>query len=591
MLTVLLGAAIIAAVAAVVIVLPSTSEERRSAAGSPAASSPTPSAVFTDSCGTFDTGTRTPYSVTGYWLVPTSNKCTWRKQLEAIHKVGGDTVIRLGTGLQPRGLDEEGHVLAKDGEIDSRYEACEEDGMTCMAAAERDLKAANANNQVTWTYVYRTDERFGPEVFRCPQMERSIETPKAVFYRIVLPEDGSDDPGCDFTGKPRNYHVILVAAAVQDSLTELLDLADRFHMQVFPALPLAPRDPLVQTRADPQHIGTLTTLTRRILQDYGARLRGRASLGGVYQPFELQLRALTDEDPTLRVYAEQHEIVEQEFPGKPILVSPYLDARKRVAFGASPEQVAQGFEALVRTGVGIIAPQDSRGTGKVGLFWPDQKDEQVDERLRSVVGESSYDTAYHGSTRDYYRAMAQARAEMVQDGYKVQLWANVEAFEPSGTQPCGSQGTRGATDKKRLDAAVTLAGRYVSKVISYMWSDFFTCGTPSLSQQIAADWNRPLAVDAIRKGRGIQDGLEVRGYNLAGTRVRLTWEGLATPKVADVAAVGWYDPAPAPEMPFGVHTAWIPVDWGEVPAGTWVRVEVFSADGRPGAEPLHVRVT
>ncbi|MGN9845470.1 hypothetical protein ACTMTI_45855 [Nonomuraea sp. H19] len=106
--------------------------------------------------------------------------------------------------------------------------------------------------------------------------------------------------------------MILVAGSNQDkdSLTELLDLADQFGMRVFPALPLARRDSKAETRAEKRHLGTL----------------------------------------------------------KLILISPYLDARKRVAFGQTPKQVAEGFEALVKTGLEIIAPQDSRGTGKVGLF-------------------------------------------------------------------------------------------------------------------------------------------------------------------------------------------------------------------------------
>jgi hypothetical protein len=460
-----------------------------------------------------------------------------------------------------------------------------------MRAAERDLRAANPDNEITGTYVYRTDERFGDAIFRCPSMETSVTVGKAVFYRLIMPDDGSDDAGCDFSTEAGSYHVILIAAAAEDSLTELLDLADRFHMQVFPALPLAPRDSERPTYAAPEHIGTLTTLTRRILQDYGVRHSDRESLGGVYQPFELQMRAMNDDHPTLRVYAEQHLIVEQELPGKPILVSPYLDARKRVAFGATPEEVAQGFEALVRTGVGIIAPQDSRGTGKVGLFWPDERDDPVDDPLRSAVGETTNGTAYHASTRDYYRAMAESRQRMVEEGHHVELWANVEAFEPSGEQQCGNQGTRGATTKARLDAAVTLTGRYVSKVISYMWSDFFTCGSPSLEQQIAADHDRPLAVDAIRKGRGIQDGLEIRGYNLASTKVSVTWEGLATPKLQDVASVGWYDPSPIPDMPDGIQTLWVPLGWNEVPPDAWIVVNVIAPDGREGAEPLHVRVS
>ncbi|SEL47169.1 DUF4434 domain-containing protein [Nonomuraea pusilla] len=592
-LFVLLGAAILTAVAAVIIVLPSSSQEppRPTASSKAPSGAPTPKvSEFTDPCGTFETKEQAPYAVTGYWITPRSNPCTWRHQLEEIHTVGGDTIIRIGYGLQFRSVDSgTGEVKAKDGTLDPLYKDCVEDGLSCHDAAERDLRQANEGNRIGRTYVYRTDESFGNGIFRCPGMERAIKAGKRVYFRLLAPPDGSDDSTCDFTQKATSYDLILVAGSATDSLTELLNLGDQFGMRIFPALPLAPRDPDVPTRANVKHIGTLTTLTRRILQDYGQRFAGRASLGGVYQPFEVQMADTLASNPTLQVYADQHTVVEQELPGKPILISPYLDARKRVAFGQTPKQVAEGFKALVRTGVGIIAPQDSRGTGKVGLFWPDERDSEVDERLRPVVGEATYGTAYHGSTRDYYREMAAAREEMLQAGHQVDLWANVEAFEPSGDRPCAPQGTRGKTDKKRLDQAVTMAGRYVQKIVSYMWSDFMTCGEPSLESEIMSDWQRPVAVDAIRRGRDIQDGVEVRGYNFTGATVVVEWTGGR--KDLDVAAVGWLDQNPFEDVPEGMVTAWVPFDWTQVPPGEWVRISVTVPSGKSTTEPLHVRIS
>ncbi|MGJ6963687.1 DUF4434 domain-containing protein [Streptosporangium sp. G11] len=604
-----LGVAILAGVAAFVVTTPAGNGSPTAGSSSLAASpSPSPSgsgtpsvpvpevAEFTDPCGTFDTTMRWPYAITGYWLIPTADHCTWRRQFGAIHEVGGDTVIRIGWGLQARRLDDDGRVLDGEGKVDARYEPCEEDGVPCALAAENDLKAANPGNRVSWTFVYRTDEAFGPDLFRCPEFERKIVTEKTVFYRIVATDDGTDDASCaNIRAKGRGYHVILVAAAHEDSLTELLDLGDRFGVKVYPALPLAPRDPAQKTRAAKQGTDTLTTLTRRIMQDYGARFQDRTSLGGFYQPFELQMREMkylgdADEDhPTLRVYASQHEIVEQEMPGRPVLVSPYLDARKQRPFSATPKQVAKGFEALARTGVGIIAPQDSRGTGKVGLFWPDQREDEVDERLRPAVEEKTNGDAYHGSTRDYYREMSLARTRMVEQGFNVQLWANVEAFEPSGAEACAAGSGRGRTDKERLDTAVAQVGRYVSKIVSYMWSDFYTCGSPSLAQEIARDHDRPIAADAIRMQRDIQDGMEIRGYNIPmGSKVTITWEGQEEPRVVDVAGVNLTEPPP--DLPVRMGTAWIPFDWTQVPDDTWVQVSVTAADGRAATEALHVRV-
>ncbi|MFG1708744.1 DUF4434 domain-containing protein [Nonomuraea sp. M3C6] len=587
------GAAIVAVVAAVIIVIPSSSDKpattARSSTPKPSHTEPTPKvSEFTDSCGTFETNERAPYAVTGYWITPKSNACTWRSQLEEIHNVGGDTIIRIGYGLQFRSVSDTGEVLAKDGTLDSLYKPCQEDGLSCHDAAERDLRQANPGNRIGRTYVYRTDESFGPDLFRCPEMERSIEVGNRIYYRLITQVDGSDDATCDFSSKATSYDMILVAGSDKDSLSELLDLADQFGMRVFPALPLAPRDPDAPTRANRKHIGTLTTLTRRILQDYGVRFANRDSLGGVYQPFEVQMAATLATNPTLEVYADQHTIVEQELPGKPILISPYLDARKRVGFGQTPKQVAEAFKALAKTGVGIIAPQDSRGTGKVGLFWPDERDTEVDERLRPVVGESTYGTAYHGSTRDYYREMSMAREDMLEAGFEVQLWANVEAFEPSGKEACAPQGTRGKTDKKRLDQAVTMTGRYVQKVVSYMWSDFMTCGTPSLEKEITTDWRRPIAVDAIRRPRDVQDGVEVRGYNFQDSTITIQWSGGTNDQV--VSAVGWLDKDPLEELPEGMQTAWVPFDWSQVPVGEWVRITVKAPSGQSTTEPLHVRI-
>ncbi|MFC4013976.1 DUF4434 domain-containing protein [Nonomuraea purpurea] len=591
-LLVVAGVAIVAVVAAVIVVLPSSDDKPAptvSAAPKPSRTDPTPQvSEFTDQCGTFETKERAPYAVTGYWITPKSNPCTWRNQLREIHDVGGDTIIRIGYGLQFRTVSDGGEILDRDGELDPLYKACQEDGLTCHDAAERDLREANPGNRIGRTYVFRTDESFGPDLFRCSKMERPIEAGNRIYYRIITQPDGSDDATCDFSSKGASYDLILVAGSDKDSLKELLDLGDQFGMRIFPALPLAPRDQDNKLRANKKHIGTLTTLTRRILQDYGVRFADRDSLGGVYQPFEVQMSDTLASNPTLEVYTDQHTIVEQQLPGKPILISPYMDARKRVAFGRTPKQVAEGFKALAKTGVGIIAPQDSRGTGKVGLFWPDERDNEVDERLRSEVGESTYNTAYHGSTRDYYREMAAARDEMVAAGHDVQLWANVEAFEPSGKEPCAPQGTRGKTDKKRLDQAVTMTGRYVQKVVSYMWSDFMTCGTPSLEKEITTDWQRPIAVDAIRRARDVRDGIEVRGYNFKNSTVTVEWSGGRQELV--VASVGWLDEDPLEELPEGMSTAWVPFDWSQVPAGEWVRIGVKIPSGQATTEPLHVRI-
>ena len=99
-LTLIVGAGILVVVAAAAMVLRSGTLDAESAARAPKADSAvTPSTptgkAFSDRCGTFDTTMKEPYAVTGYFVVPTSDHCTWRRQLESIHSVGGDTVIRI----------------------------------------------------------------------------------------------------------------------------------------------------------------------------------------------------------------------------------------------------------------------------------------------------------------------------------------------------------------------------------------------------------------------------------------------------------------------------------------------------------------
>jgi len=183
--------------------------------------------------------------------------------------------------------------------------------------------------------------------------------------------------------------------------------------------------------------------------------------------------------------------------------------------------VKEGIKLIARSDVDIIAPQDSRGTGKVGLFWPHQIGEPVDPRLSPVAGvaECTYRDAYYANTREFFRMARLGLDELAeQEGIKADLWANIEAFEPGKGVPCGVFTTSQRTTKERLDRAIMFAGPYPSKLISFMWDSYYTCragrATP-LGDEIAADYRRPIVVEAWRSQRGERDGLLVQGYNVA----------------------------------------------------------------------------
>ncbi|NUR84650.1 MAG: hypothetical protein HOY71_11250 [Nonomuraea sp.] len=169
------------------------------------------------------------------------------------------------------------------------------------------------------------------------------------------------------------------------------------------------------------------------------------------------------------------------------MISPYIDARRGRGF--PPDQVGKGLAEVAATRAGlpmVVAVQDGRGTGKVGVYANPRA--RVDPRLAPVVGDVTNGQAYYGSTSDYYAAAATA----VPAG--VELWANVEAFEPTPVAgDCGRLDPlplRGRATKARLDSQAAAAGPYVGKVISYGWDPFMTCqpaaGRPSVADDIAS---------------------------------------------------------------------------------------------------------
>ncbi|RJL32005.1 DUF4434 domain-containing protein [Bailinhaonella thermotolerans] len=557
------------------------------------AAKPTPTPPPADPCGERDLRIQAGYPVSGFFFMPKKDRCLMRAELQAMHRAGGDTVVRFGYAMQPRDVDRKGRILDKEGRQPDETFACVDGGKSCFEAAMDTLTAANPANRLQQAYVFRTDEYLGSEVLRCPSVERSVTAGAVVFHRMLVPSDGSDDPSCNFS-KAGDYDLILVRSSVRDYMGELLDEADRYGMKVYPALPMGPRDPRDRSRADPEHIPALETLTRRTLQDYQRRYARHPALAGVYQGFEIQLKRWkrAEDVTTLQVYAAQHRLVRQELPGRRILVSPYLDGRKKVGFGATPDEAAAGFRAVAETGADIIAPQDGHGTGKVGLYFGDEADRRVPDRVRRVVGDTTYGEAYRGSTRDFYRLAAAERERLSMEGRQVELWANVEAFEPDGIEGCSPHGTRGRTDKARLDTAIALAGPYVNKIISYMWTDFYTCrGTHAqpLGEEILADWNRPIVIDVGAQQRGVQRGILVRGYNLDRAKVTLRPSGGAPARELDASIQGWVSSGGDPLLPRGNMSLWVPYDWEGVDPGSWIQLELVNSAGKGLARPFPFR--
>ncbi|MGI5283560.1 DUF4434 domain-containing protein [Nonomuraea polychroma] len=435
-----------------------------------------------EECPPRDTRVVAPYAVTGYWVIPRADPCVTRRMVEAIHAIGGDTLVTFGPRFS---------VGSEPG--------CVVEGRPCA-----DVPG------VRHVYTYVTSEEFGPGLLRCPGIDRRIESDGRIFYRVSLATF------CD-----ARVHDVVIVATDGDGLGNLMTEAAAHGMAVYPGLPAAPQLASKPWEPDLAHLDALNAFTARVLADYRDRLG--APFAGVYQSFELAMRKRSAKDPIISLYAAQHAVVASTLPGKKILVSPYIDARRGRGF--PPDQVETGMADIAGTRAGLpmaIAVQDGRGTGKVPVYAINERDSRVEARLVPVVGDVSYGQAYYGSTRDYIAAAARR----VPPG--VELWVNVEGFEP--TQVAGECGRveplplRGRPSKGRLDRQVMAVGPDAQKIISYGWEPFFTCqaryDTPSLADDIMREWQQPIIVNAAAKEMNGRPGVVVEGYNLRGGTLR-----------------------------------------------------------------------
>ncbi|MEV0596765.1 DUF4434 domain-containing protein [Nonomuraea cavernae] len=509
-------------------------------------------------CPPRDTRVTAPYAISGYWVVPRADLCLTRRTVEAMHAVGGDTIITFGPRFALSTVDADGRVRTK-GEPTPGFAGCQENGKPCYLAA----RDAIPGKKIRRVFTYVTSEHFGPGVLRCDGLDRRIESGGRVYYRLLLGRSCDD-----------NVYDLVLVATDGDGVGNLLTEAAGYGMKVYPGLPAAPQDPDKPWLPDLAHLDVLNAFTGRVLADYRNRYGTWPSLGGVYQSFELAMRDRAPRDEVLTLYAAQHAVVTATLPGRTITVSPYWDARRSRGF--PPESVGRGFAEIAATRAGApmaIAIQDGRGVGKVPVHGPDETDAQVAERLVPVVGRLTNRQAYHGSTRDY----VEAAARQVTPG--VELWVNVEVFEPTPVAgECGRSDPlplRGRAAKSRVDRQIMAVGRHATKIIAYGWDPFLTCrlnwDTPSLSDDLAAGWQEPIIVHAALEG----GGLAVEGHNLRGGTLQIVYRQAGAGEVrVDVPQAahtsrGGLESARAPFVPDRLD-----------PAHPWITVKAVNGAGR-----------
>lgn len=499
----------------------------------------------------------TPYPISGYWMFERAGPGQWAASLDLIHQIGADTVIQFGQQLNLVAPEARAALAADPG---WRIK-----GESLLEATEAEMRSLSPGNVLRRVFTLSSREDFGERLIVRPGLDRCFREGDRLIWRLILPADAPGDRLRDVAAGGE-YDVVLIRGGRYDSVVELLDEAGRRGMQVFVGLPTPPDDPKYPWDPWMAVLPDVLEVTWRVLEDYAVRLAGKAAFRGVYQTRETPVNA-HPLGAVLALYRQQHPIVRAVLPGKSILASPYWDARIGPDYdGSTPAQIREGIRQVGRCSVDIIAPQDSRGTGKVGLFWPHEAGDEVDPRLGPAVGTGSYGQRYRANTRAYYQAARAGTDDLASEGLAVELWANLEAFEPGAGIPCGSFSDCQRTSKERLDRAVMFAGPYPSKLISYMWDSLYTAkaGQPStLGEEIAARWNRPIIVDAAHEQRDGQPGVRILGYHIESCSVELKWTEAGQPKVltvppetaAAIASSPMTSGAPQPPL---LRAVWVP---------------------------------
>jgi len=571
----------------------------------PGAAPATAASTLADSCPRDLDGPVADSPITGYFIFYGGNVCDARQRMQSLHRLGADTAITFGYSFREVQVDAAGRVLTAAGEPDPAWADCLDDqGRTCWAAA----RAAIGDSTIRRVLRYASAERLGPAVLRCTQNGRDAEVVHdgRRYQRILLPV--GDDGDC--TAAHDSYDLVLVAngsVGAADPVETTLAEADAYGIDFLMGMPVPDKDPKAAWLPDATKLDSVTTFSARLFADWAVRHADHPSFVGVYQSTEMPVKANSAWDVVYRLYDLQHELVGRLLPGKMIMISPYQDARRDKGVPIAGAEAA--FVRMAQTappGVRIaVAPQDGRGTSKVGIYFPNQIDDIVDPQLFSHVGQVTYREAYEGTTGDYYASEARGRDGLDRPG--AELWANVELMARGvgeGQQPCGSNAEPSiAATWPRVAQQLSAAGHHASKVIAYMYDGIMTCTNPgieSLENQLLAAAGQPVPVEVTPLVRSGVPGTVIMGYHVRHSTVTITQErrdGTATDPVTfgvrEVKAVplgrgnaGRLDTA---HWPAGMEALWIPwVMDNSADLQPWLRITMAN---RAGAIPYGEYVT
>lgn len=219
-----------------------------------------------------------------------------------------------------------------------------------------------------------------------PVTEPDGFTHTQLYWRLLLPANATTATTCRTSAT--DYYLVLVAGEQNNSLGTLFAEAAQFGMRVYAPMPAYPSPEGFNGGVDTAHDAAFTGFDTRILSDYARQYAAEPAFAGLYQAREYFLNP--GFTAYLAVYQAQHHRVHTILPGRKIMASPYWAVWRYVGttdepyqYVTTPEDITTSLTQIYQTGVDIIAPQDGRGGGATGLFWPYEETKTVDPRLKS----------------------------------------------------------------------------------------------------------------------------------------------------------------------------------------------------------------
>lgn len=442
--------------------------------------------VAAASCPTPDTKVYSKYPISGYFMYSSTEQCKVRASLEAMHKIGGDTVVTFGSSLRP--------ISPQDLRNDALYSHFSQGGRHGYDIAW----SATNGGRIANVYTYSDKITLGSKAHACGGRDGTITTAKGVFDWFLMPTDAGYS---DCTSSSKTYDLVVSSSkSGRDANTTLIKEAELYGMKVYLGLPKT-----LDHQTGYSH--TFGSFTTRVLKSWQQQYGNSSAFAGVYQTQEMRLgKGLTANG--LKLYDIQHKIVTYQLAKSKqnVLVSPWVSLYRSDGDSLTDITAATKLIATTANGVNMImSPQDGAGTGRVGLYDTYEANYRVRSSVGNVIGSTaSNKNLYVSDTREFIQAVKNAG---------LTTWANVEAFKPGGVT-----GNRPLTDRATLDKQVRRVGPVVSKIIGYRWNDYMTnvnqAANASLYRSIYVHGSRPMLGSVSR----IDGGVRLVGYKFSNSK-------------------------------------------------------------------------